>query len=81
MTSARTWIGAIAFLCMALLLTKRVRTGMLIVIIVVSVMSWFRDTDFTQFPDDFIGDEKFDYFKQVRELQFAFRVRLQLARK
>ncbi|KAG5190681.1 permease family-domain-containing protein [Tribonema minus] len=76
MTSARTWIGAIAFLCMALLLTKRIRTGMLLVIIVVSVMSWFRDTDFTQFPNDFLGDEKFDYFKKVRATSAAARILL-----
>jgi xanthine/uracil/vitamin C permease (AzgA family) len=65
MKSATTWVGIFAFLFMALLLTKKIRWGMLAVIAFVSIISWFRDTSITQFPNDDIGDAKFDYFKEV----------------
>ena len=41
--------------------------GVIIGILFVSILSWFRGTTFTFFPDNDEGNDKFDFFKQIVE--------------
>ncbi|KAF9540700.1 hypothetical protein EC957_003884 [Mortierella hygrophila] len=65
MESATTWIGLFGFVIIAVCLLFRVKGAVLIGILVVSIMSWFRNTSFTYFPDTPAGDVKFNFFKKV----------------
>ncbi|KAG9060919.1 hypothetical protein KI688_007876 [Linnemannia hyalina] len=65
MESATTWIGLFGFVIIAVCLLFRVKGAVLIGILVVSIMSWFRNTSFTYFPNTPAGDAKFDFFKKV----------------
>ncbi|KAF9902785.1 hypothetical protein EC991_004557 [Linnemannia zychae] len=65
MESPTTWIGLFGFVIISVCLLFRVKGAVLIGILVVSIMSWFRGTSFTYFPDTPLGDSKFDFFKKV----------------
>ena len=65
MESATTWIGLFGFVIISVCLLFRVKGAVLIGILVVSIMSWFRNTSFTYFPSTPAGDAKFDFFKKV----------------
>ncbi|RKF60440.1 putative xanthine/uracil permease [Erysiphe neolycopersici] len=66
MTSPTLWIGIICggFLT-AFLMSYKIKSAMIIGIVIVSIISWPRDTSFTYFPRTPEGDVRFDYFKQV----------------
>ncbi|KAK6534550.1 hypothetical protein TWF281_005864 [Arthrobotrys megalospora] len=62
------WIGfMLGCLLTALLMMYKVKSAMIIGILLVSIMSWPRNTNFTFFPHDAegTGDLKFDFFKKV----------------
>ncbi|KAG0274620.1 hypothetical protein BGZ95_009614, partial [Linnemannia exigua] len=65
MESPTTWIGLFGFVIISVCLLFRVKGAVLIGILVVSIMSWFRGTSFTYFPYTPLGDSKFDFFKKV----------------
>ncbi|KAF9322734.1 xanthine/uracil permease [Linnemannia elongata] len=65
MESPTTWIGLFGFVIISVCLLFRVKGAVLIGILVVSIMSWFRNTSFTYFPDTPTGDAKFEFFKKV----------------
>ncbi|KAF8942787.1 hypothetical protein BGZ47_006127 [Haplosporangium gracile] len=65
MESPTTWIGLFGFVIISVCLLFRVKGAVLIGILVVSIMSWFRNTSFTYFPNTPTGDAKFDFFKKV----------------
>lgn len=49
----------------AILMMYRVKSAMVVGIIVVSAISWPRGTDFTYFPYNSQGNERFEYFKTI----------------
>ncbi|KAF3170049.1 hypothetical protein TWF106_011406 [Orbilia oligospora] len=62
------WIGfMLGCLLTALLMMYKVKSAMIIGILLVSIFSWPRGTNFTFFPHDEagLGDLKFDFFKKV----------------
>lgn len=60
------WIGILlGGVFTAYLMAYRLKFAILIGIASVSIVSWPRNTPFTFFPDDAVGNEKFSYFKQV----------------
>ncbi|KAG9242857.1 purine transporter [Calycina marina] len=66
MTSPRMWLGILCGGFLTLLLySHRWKAAFIPGIILVSITSWPRDTPFTFFPHDVVGDKAFDFFKQV----------------
>ena len=77
-TSPTMWIGfLVGGVLTALLMTYKIRGAIIIGIIVVSILSWPRDTAFTYFPRDPVGDSRFEFFKKViafRPIKHTFAV-------
>jgi AGZA family xanthine/uracil permease-like MFS transporter len=69
MTSPTAWIGIFGFLLMGVLLVYKVRSSFIISIGLVTVISWFRGTGVTYFPDTPLGDSKFEYFSKVVSIE------------
>ncbi|TPX63677.1 hypothetical protein SpCBS45565_g06459 [Spizellomyces sp. 'palustris'] len=65
MEGGHTWLGILGFLIIAFLTIFRVKGSILIGIIFISAVSWFRHTPVTFFPDTPSGNDAFDYFKKV----------------
>ena len=66
MRNPTLWIGFMCGLVLtAFLMIYRVKSAMVVGILVVSVFSWPRGTDFTWFPYTPEGNERFEYFKTV----------------
>jgi AGZA family xanthine/uracil permease-like MFS transporter len=65
MTSGTTWAGIVGLLVMLALLCYKNQAAFVVGISLVTFVSWFRNSPFTYFPDTPVGDERFDYFKQV----------------
>ena len=62
---ATTWLGIIGFLIMVICIINEVKGGIIIGILFVSFVSWFRGTKVTYFPYTDDGNAKYDYFKKV----------------
>jgi AGZA family xanthine/uracil permease-like MFS transporter len=69
MTSATTWVGILGTAIILVFLAYKVRSAFIIGIAFVTFISWFRDTSITYFPDNDIGNERFDYFKKVVKIE------------
>lgn len=65
MESPTLWLGLVGFLIIAYCLMKNVKGAMIYGIVFVTVISWFRNTAVTVFPDTVLGNEGFGYFKKV----------------
>ncbi|KAF9294015.1 hypothetical protein BGZ74_011455 [Mortierella antarctica] len=65
MESPRTWMGVLGLFLISILVLFQVKGAILIGILFVAVISWFRNTEVTYFPHDPTGDSRFDYFRQV----------------
>ena len=65
MESPTAWIGIFGTIVMVILLAYKVRSAFIIGIGFVTVVSWFRNSGVTYFPDDFLGNKRFEYFKEV----------------
>ncbi|RIA93369.1 purine transporter [Glomus cerebriforme] len=65
MESATTWLGILGFIIISLLTLYRIKGSILIGIILISVISWFRNTAFTYFPNTIVGDNRYEFFKRV----------------
>ncbi|KAL4572762.1 hypothetical protein LXL04_019545 [Taraxacum kok-saghyz] len=59
------WLGIIGFVIIAYCLVKNVKGAMIYGIVFVTVISWFRNTSVTEFPDTELGDAAYDYFKKI----------------
>ncbi|GAU48037.1 hypothetical protein TSUD_136050 [Trifolium subterraneum] len=59
------WLGVIGFLITSYGLMKNVKGSMIYGIVFVTLVSWFRHTEVTYFPDTLIGDVNFSYFKKI----------------
>jgi AGZA family xanthine/uracil permease-like MFS transporter len=65
MTSATTWLGIVGLFLMVTLMAYKRSSGIIVGILFVTFVSWFRNTAVTYFPDTAEGDARFDYFRQV----------------
>lgn len=58
-------LGIIGFIIIAYFLVKNIKGAMIYGIIFVTVVSWFRNTSVTVFPDTEQGNLSYDYFKKI----------------
>ncbi len=65
MQSGRTWIGILGMMIISVALGYKSRLAFIYGIALVTIISWFRGTGVTYFPDDAAGQARFDYFKKV----------------
>ncbi|CAG8508534.1 5547_t:CDS:1 [Funneliformis mosseae] len=65
MESATTWLGILGFIIMSLLMLYKIRGSVLIGIILISIISWFRNTAFTYFPNTPQGNDRYEFFQKV----------------
>lgn len=65
MTSPTTWLGLLGMAIMAIMIAYKNRSAFICGIGFVTIISWFRNTSMTYFPNTEDGDARFDYFKQV----------------
>lgn len=69
MESPTMWIGIVGTVLVAVLLSYKWNTAFIVGIGFVTIISWFRGTEVTFFPDTAIGDSKFEYFKKVASVE------------
>jgi AGZA family xanthine/uracil permease-like MFS transporter len=50
---------------MTILLAYKINSSFMVGIGLITVISWFRGTSVTYFSDDFLGNSRFEYFKEV----------------
>jgi AGZA family xanthine/uracil permease-like MFS transporter len=65
MESPTTWLGIAGTVLMAILLAYKINSSFMIGIGLITIISWFRGTTVTYFSDDFLGNSRFEYFKEV----------------
>lgn len=65
MTSGTTWLGLLGMIIIAISLAYKSKMSFIYGIALVTIVSWFRGTAVTYFPDDEDGNARFDYFKKV----------------
>ncbi|KAJ3007659.1 hypothetical protein HKX48_009000 [Thoreauomyces humboldtii] len=65
MTSPTLWVGILGFVIISLLMSFRVKGAILIGIVFISAISWFRNSAITYFPDTPTGDDMYATFKKV----------------
>ncbi|KAF2124063.1 purine transporter [Dothidotthia symphoricarpi CBS 119687] len=65
-TSPTMWLGfLIGGVFTSILMTYKIRGSMIVGIALVSIFSWPRDTHVTYFPRTTLGDNRFEFFKNV----------------
>ena len=69
MTSGTTWAGIVGLLIMLGMLCYKSKSAFIVGISLVTFVSWFRNTSITYFPDTDLGNDRFDYFKQVVSIE------------
>lgn len=65
MQSGTTWLGILGMMIIAVSLAYRSKMSFIYGIAFVTIISWFRGTAVTYFPDTEEGNARFDYFKKV----------------
>jgi len=65
MTSGTTWIGLLGMMIMAIMIAYKKNSGIIVGILFVTFISWFRFTPVSFFPDTDLGDLRFEYFSKV----------------
>ncbi|KAJ7959557.1 Adenine/guanine permease [Quillaja saponaria] len=65
MESPTFWLGIIGFVIIAYCLVKNIKGAMIYGIVFVTVISWFRNTKVTAFPNTDSGNSAHEYFKKV----------------
>ena len=65
MEGATTWLGIAGFGLLSILIAYRIKGAIFITIMLVSFLSWFRNTSFTYFPDTIQGNLRYDNFKDI----------------
>lgn len=69
MTSATMWVGILGLVIIAALLTYQKKSAFIIGISFITVISWFRNSLITYFPDTDAGNARFEYFSKVVSLE------------
>jgi AGZA family xanthine/uracil permease-like MFS transporter len=65
MTSGTTWAGILGLMIVVTLMAYKQRSAFIAGIGFITVISWFRNTAISYFPDTPEGDARFDYFTKV----------------
>ncbi|KAG0002944.1 hypothetical protein BGZ79_002003 [Entomortierella chlamydospora] len=65
MRGPTTWMGIFGLMIIGVCLLFRVKGAVLVGILIISILSWFRTTTFTYFPYTDAGNASFDYFRKV----------------
>lgn len=65
MESPTFWLGVVGFVIIAYCLVKNIKGAMIYGVVFVTVVSWFRNTKVTAFPDTDKGNSAHKYFKKV----------------
>lgn len=65
MHSSKFWLASAGFLITSYGLMKNVKGSMIYGIVFITLISWFRDTSVTVFPNTPLGDTNYLYFKKV----------------
>ncbi|KAK9742267.1 hypothetical protein RND81_03G160100 [Saponaria officinalis] len=65
MESPTFWLGVVGFVIIAYCLVKNIKGAMIYGILFVTIVSWFRNTSVTEFPNTETGDAAFEYFKKI----------------
>lgn len=65
MTSGTTWLGILGMMIIAISLAYKSKLSFVYGIALVTIISWFRGTTVTYFPDNPAGNARFEYFKKV----------------
>uniref|UniRef100_A0A7N0RIP3 Adenine/guanine permease AZG2 n=1 Tax=Kalanchoe fedtschenkoi TaxID=63787 RepID=A0A7N0RIP3_KALFE len=65
MRSPTLWLGLIGLVITSYCLMKDVKGSMVYGILLVTLVSWFRNTSVTYFPHTRLGDQNYGYFKKV----------------
>lgn len=65
MQNPKFWLGLVGFLITSYGLMKNIKGSMIYGILFVTLVSWFRHTEVTYFPDTPLGDANYNYFKKV----------------
>ncbi|XP_068640987.1 adenine/guanine permease AZG1-like [Aristolochia californica] len=65
MESPTFWLAVVGFVIIGYCLIKNIKGGMIYGIVFVTVISWFRNTSVTAFPDTETGNSSYRYFKKV----------------
>lgn len=65
MQNPKFWLGLVGFLITSYGLMKNIKGSMIYGILFVTLVSWFRHTEVTYFPDTPLGDANYSYFKKV----------------
>lgn len=65
MESPTFWLGVVGFIIIAYCLVKNIKGAVIYGIAFVTVVSWFRNTPATIFPNTEVGNSSYQYFKQV----------------
>ncbi|KAJ1569435.1 hypothetical protein HK096_003142 [Nowakowskiella sp. JEL0078] len=68
MQSPTLWLGIIGFFMIVILMNYKVKGSILIGVLFVGIISWFRGTAVTAFPYTPAGDSSFAYFSKVVDL-------------
>ncbi|KAE8123983.1 hypothetical protein FH972_018896 [Carpinus fangiana] len=63
--SPKFWIGVVGFMITSFGSMKEIKGSMIYGILFVTLISWFRGTSVTNFPDTPLGDNNYNYFKKV----------------
>lgn len=65
MTAGTTWAGIVGTLIIIGMLCYKNHSAFVVGIALVTIVSWFRNTSLTYFPNTPAGDAKFEYFQQI----------------
>lgn len=68
MESPTLWLGLVGFVIIAYCLVKNIKGAMIYGIVFVTVVSWFRNTRVTAFPNTDAGNSAHEYFKKVVDI-------------
>ncbi|TKY73921.1 Adenine/guanine permease AZG1 [Spatholobus suberectus] len=68
MESPTLWLGLVGFVIIAYCLVKNIKGAMIYGIVFVTVVSWFRNTEVTAFPNTDAGNSAHEYFKKVVDI-------------
>ncbi|KAK7317018.1 hypothetical protein RJT34_00896 [Clitoria ternatea] len=68
MESPTFWLGLVGFVIIAYCLVKNIKGAMIYGIVFVTVVSWFRNTRVTAFPNTDAGNSAHKYFKKVVDI-------------
>lgn len=68
MESPTFWLGIVGFVIIAYCLVKNIKGAIIYGVVFVTMISWFRNTSVTTFPNTELGDSEYEYFKKITEV-------------